>query len=612
MQHRSPAYPAQAKVKAHWRPAVLAMALLAASAWAPATATEPARPAVTRAAPHTVSLPDGGTYRGPLRNGKLHGQGRIDWDGGRSYVGSFVDGYMEGRGKLVGPGYTYEGHLRRGNIDGHGKMTRGDEFSYEGSFVQNRMQGHGKLTYQGGYAFEGEFKDDKIDGKGRMSFGSGNVVEGTFKEFEPQGPVVITYAAGGRYEGLAEGNMPHGEGVLTRPDKAVVRGKFSYGQVEDQATITYADDAVYTGPAEYAKAAGEGELRRANGDVYRGRFQNDQFDGQGQLTRADGTVQAGYWRNGSYAGAVGDGTLADSPQLAARNNQAVLYNQPALLQQQFDQLQASTPGAPATSTTQAPPRIYALYVAGDGRQEVFRREVAFVDELMAQRFGTRGRSVSLVNSRSSTDKLPLATAHSIELALQALAGKMDRERDLLFVFLTSHGSDKHELSLAMRNMALPDLPAARLGELLKASGIRNQVVVVSACYSGGFVPALQGERTWVITAARADRTSFGCADDNEFTYFGRALFKDAMPEAATLSGAFEHARKLVDEWETRDADKARAAAVTAPAPAAGRRGMPAPKMEKSEPMSVVAPGFQAEVDGLWRTSARGPVAASVK
>ena len=572
----------------------------------PATAADHAQPiarSAARAATHTVRLPDGGLYRGPLRGGKLHGQGRIDWDGGRSYVGTFVDGYMQGHGKLTGPGYVYVGQFKRGNLHGKGKISRGDNYTYEGDFSQNRMQGHGKLTYAKGFSFEGQFKNDTPQGKGRQTYGDGSVVEGTFDEdLMPQGPVVITSANGDRYEGPSMGNTPYGEGVLTRADKAVVRGQFNVGTPSSKNTITYADGAVYTGQVVGNRAYGQGELRRPNGEVYRGRFARDQFDGPGQLTRADGTVQAGHWRAGSYSGTAGDGTLDDSPELAARNNQAVLYNQSALLQKQFDQLQASAPGAP---------RIYALYVAGDGRQEVFRREVAYVDSLFAQRFDTRGRSVSLVNSRSSTDKLPLATAHSIELALNALAGKMDRERDLLFVFLTSHGSETHELSLDMSRMALPDLPAAQLGTLLKATGIRNQVVVVSACYSGGFVPALQGERTWVITAARADRTSFGCADDNEFTYFGRALFKDSMASAATLTDAFEQARKLVGEWETRDEDKAKADAKAASATTGARSaGRGAPKLERSEPMSVVSPAFQAEVDALWRARAPGTPAAT--
>ena len=566
-----------------------------------ATPPVPTAPATARRGEHRITLPDGGRYQGPLRAGRLHGEGRIDWDGGRRYVGQFVDGYMEGQGRYTEAGVTYVGQFHRGNFQGKGRLERQGSYRYEGDFVQGRMQGHGKLQYEGGYSFEGQFKNDEPEGKGRATDARGNVIEGTFRQMEPVGPVVMTAADGSRYEGPVMARMPHGQGVLTRPDKAVLRGRFEVGSLTGPATIDYPNGARYSGAVDDAQAQGQGTLRQADGATYVGQFRQDQPDGKGQLTRADSSVQTGYWRAGRYIGTVGDDTLDDTPQLAAQNNQRVLYNQAALLQKQFDALQPSPAGAA--------PQAYALYIAGDGRQEVFRREVTYVDALMAQRFGTRGRSVSLVNSRSSADRLPLATPHSIGLALQALAQKMDRQRDLLFVYLTSHGSPMHELSLAMPRMMLPDLPAAQLGELLKASGIRNQIVVVSACYSGGFVPALRGERTWVITAARADRTSFGCADDNEFTYFGRALFKESLGQAPTLSDAFAQTREKVEAWEARDgAVKPDVAAASAKAPKAvttprrvARRD--APKIEHSEPMSVVAPAFQAEVDAWVRQHA---------
>jgi hypothetical protein len=55
-----------------------------------------------------------------------------------------------------------------------------------------------------------------------------------------------------------------------------------------------------------------------------------------------------------------------------------------------------------------------------------------------------------------------------------------------------------------------------------------------------------------MTAARADRSSFGCADENELTDFGRAYFKEALPQSASFEDAFHRARLLVDEWETRE------------------------------------------------------------
>jgi hypothetical protein len=147
----------------------------------------------------------------------------------------------------------------------------------------------------------------------------------------------------------------------------------------------------------------------------------------------------------------------------------------------------------------------------------------------------------------------MATVSSIRQALQAIAARMDREQDILFLFLTSHGSQNHELSLNQNGMDLQGLRATELSALLKESGIRWKVVVVSACYSGGFIDPLQDERTLVIAAARRDRRSFGCADENDFTYFGRAFFKESLPKSRSFVEAFRRAEVLVRDWERKDA-----------------------------------------------------------
>ena len=123
--------------------------------------------------------------------------------------------------------------------------------------------------------------------------------------------------------------------------------------------------------------------------------------------------------------------------------------------------------------------------------------------------------------------------------------------NLVRAFDAVAGND-HELVLGQQAMPLRGLRAAELGEILRASGIRWKVVVVSACYSGGFVDALQDERTLVITAARRDRRSFGCADENDFTYFGRAFFKEALPGAQSFQQAFKTAYGLVEQWERKE------------------------------------------------------------
>lgn len=191
-------------------------------------------------------------------------------------------------------------------------------------------------------------------------------------------------------------------------------------------------------------------------------------------------------------------------------------------------------------------------MAGDGAQEVFHRETAFVQRQFDRDYGTVGRSLMLVNSRNTVAQQPMATRTSIAASLDALGAKMDKANDILFLFLTSHGSPEHELALAQNGMDLHSLPAQELASMLKHSGIRWKVIVISACYAGGFIAPLKDDNTLIITAARSDRTSFGCDDQNDFTYFSEAYFKEALPKSAGFAEAFDKAKVLVQAREAAD------------------------------------------------------------
>jgi hypothetical protein len=88
--------------------------------------------------------------------------------------------------------------------------------------------------------------------------------------------------------------------------------------------------------------------------------------------------------------------------------------------------------------------------------------------------------------------------------------------------------------------------------MLDRSGIKNRVIVISACHSGSFIPALAGPTSLVIAAARADRTSFGCEDRREWTYFGDAFFNRALREERSFERAFDRARLTIRTWERKE------------------------------------------------------------
>jgi hypothetical protein len=125
---------------------------------------------------------------------------------------------------------------------------------------------------------------------------------------------------------------------------------------------------------------------------------------------------------------------------------------------------------------------------------------------------------------------------------------MDRDEDVLFLFLTSHGS-KDRLSTNFWPLRHNSLGAADLRSMLDEAGIGWRVVVISACYSGSFVDELRSDHTLVITASRADRNSFGCSNEADMTYFGRALIDEALRETRSFTAAYDLATELVTKRE---------------------------------------------------------------
>lgn len=535
--------------------------------WVCVLALAPASAQTTDAAssPPAATTPDGGRYWGPLVNGLRHGEGRVEWSDGSTYTGGFVNGMLSGKGRLrhttggivegdfkeglpsgivtmtMIDGSVYEGEVRKGHFEGPGRL-KARAYEYKGEFRQGQYWGKGELRQKDGRGYKGEFVRGEFHGKGRYAIRNGPVYEGNFVDGKLQGRGKVTYPNGAKEEGKFRDWKLDGPGKLTGPDGRTIEGTFKAGQLQGTATIRTPDGTRYTGEMQNWQPHGQGELRLANGDVYRGTFSYGEYDGQGTLTYAkaqsDGrTEDAGLWEYGSFKKRA-----EEARRLAEANTERALYTQPGQLKRALDELQPSSGNGI---------NLYLLAVAGDGSQEVFRREVDFIRKQFDARFTAQGHSVVLVNSRTTVGASPLATVTSIREAVNAIAAKMNKDRDILFLYVTSHGSKEGTISLGLDGIRLPDLSRSELAAVMKESGIRWKVVVVSACYAGSFMEPLKDPGTLFIAAARADRQSFGCADENDFTYFGRAFFKESLPSADSFEDAFAKAAKLVREWEDR-------------------------------------------------------------
>jgi hypothetical protein len=142
-----------------------------------------------------------------------------------------------------------------------------------------------------------------------------------------------------------------------------------------------------------------------------------------------------------------------------------------------------------------------------GDQGVFRSEATGAAQVIARRFG-HGPSNVQYNSKKGGH----ATIQGLDMALQAAANGMDAENDVLFLILTSHGS---RAGLAVKAGRLTQLlTPVNLANMLALTGVRHKVVVISACYSGVFIPRLANPNVLVITATDAVHPSFGCQSLN--------------------------------------------------------------------------------------------------
>lgn len=228
--------------------------------------------------------------------------------------------------------------------------------------------------------------------------------------------------------------------------------------------------------------------------------------------------------------------------------------QPAegLIREELFHLQGSLLGRDLSGLEEQRPGIDDIYFVGAAPyalQETFVNELGFVRRLMDQRFDTAGRSVALANHSSTLSSLPLATISNLRATLDYLGENINVEEDIVFLFLSTHGSANHELSFEMPPLALTQLNPTMLSRMFSDSGIKWKVIVVSACYSGGFIEQFKDDNTLIITASDAKSTSFGCEPDSKFTWFSQAYFDQALRATRSFTAAFALAETSVSERE---------------------------------------------------------------
>ena len=217
-------------------------------------------------------------------------------------------------------------------------------------------------------------------------------------------------------------------------------------------------------------------------------------------------------------------------------SEAVLATQGFILNHALDTLQEERPGRAD---------LYFVGFAPDGRDDAYRKDAEAAQQVMDTRWGTAGRSVLLLNNPQTLISAPFATVTNLRETLNEIGSIIDADDDVVMVYLASRSGPDHRLDASQPPLSLVELSPLGLKQLLDDAGIKWRIIVVAACYAGGYIEPLKDENTLIITAAQADRESFGCADRRDATFFGDAFFTQGMGKSDSIETAFEGARDRV-------------------------------------------------------------------
>ena len=193
---------------------------------------------------------------------------------------------------------------------------------------------------------------------------------------------------------------------------------------------------------------------------------------------------------------------------------------------------------------------YVIVIALDG-DPVFSREAREAGRVLANRFDAVGRTIVLANDEGADKAGAPGSPHTLALALARDAELMDRNEDVLVLYSTSHGVPNQGLVYKDLQRGVGIIAPPRLAQLLDPLGLRNRLIMLQACFSGQFVPALRTPGTVVVTAAAEDRSSFGCQAGNDWTLFGDALINHALRQPLPFDVQLKRATVLISTAEDK-------------------------------------------------------------
>ena len=192
-----------------------------------------------------------------------------------------------------------------------------------------------------------------------------------------------------------------------------------------------------------------------------------------------------------------------------------------------------------------------VVVAALDSDPVFGREAREAGRVLASRFDAEGRTIVLADDEGADRPDGTGTPEHLSQALARAGALMDRDEDVLVLYTTSHGTPHEGLNFRHDKLGSAVIAPPQLAAMLAVPGFQNRLIILQACFSGQFIPALAAPRTVVATAASSMNSSFGCSASNDWTFFGHALVNRAMRTPDTFARQFRRAVVAIIGWEKK-------------------------------------------------------------
>ena len=209
------------------------------------------------------------------------------------------------------------------------------------------------------------------------------------------------------------------------------------------------------------------------------------------------------------------------------------------------------PPAPAEEAPAAPTQTWtAVLVAGDGSLPVFDNATVRMQALL-EAAGTPASRIHRLSAAPATLARPHVQIATRLRVVDTIAHLQPAPGEACFVYLTSHGAHGPGVYLAPRSEFLS--PAELDAALQAGCGSAPTVAIVSACYTGDFAqPPMTRPNRIILTAASADRPSFGCGAGREFAYYDQCLLQTLADHPADWAAVIATTGQCVTGLEQRE------------------------------------------------------------